>query len=75
LGRNKDNPLADDQFLRTHFYTYFRNNTQDQSNSSRTLQLRNKADYHTSLLEKIFVTKNILAEAGPDRLTIQKLYE
>ncbi|MBN3873325.1 DUF262 domain-containing protein [Nostoc sp. JL33] len=65
LGRNRNNPLNDDDFLFNHYITYFdeiiagSNNVEKFSISIRTIRIH-KEYYSTYLLEKKFTSKNIL---------------
>ncbi|MEM6399168.1 MAG: DUF262 domain-containing HNH endonuclease family protein [Cyanobacteria bacterium P01_D01_bin.116] len=70
LGRNKDNPLEDDQFLFYHFITYFdfANSVDDEddkiSTNNKKLKIRRylRGYYKKYLLEEKFTTKNIFIE-------------
>jgi hypothetical protein len=84
LGRNKDQPLDDDDFLRNHFLIYFGKKIYNDLNSkfkeevSYQIFLRSRRrgnlDYPVFLLEEHFVTKNILCKNVPNGLTMQDIY-
>jgi uncharacterized protein with ParB-like and HNH nuclease domain len=61
LGRNKENPLDDDQFLHNHFATYFEQEKINDTMSDYWLYYKNyKYAYQDYLLEEMFTTKNII---------------
>lgn len=71
LGKNKDNPLDDDKFLFNHFILYFGEDTSTEDEISavetfgvniNTSRYVIRADYYKFLLEKIFISKNIVQE-------------
>lgn len=68
LGRNKDQPLEDDLFLKTHYLMYFGNelvDAEDPDDKSAYLSIRRMRNiyYAEDLLESRFVAKNVLADA------------
>lgn len=84
LGRNKEQPLDDDDFLRNHFLIYFGkkiyNDLKSKIKEDISYQIflrsrrRGHLDYPVFLLEEHFVTKNILCENVPNGLTMQDIY-
>lgn len=84
LGRNKNQPLDDDDFLRNHFLIYFgkrlfnelKNNLKEDISFSLFLRQRRRGalDYPIFLLEEHFVTKNIASENIPNGITIHDVY-
>lgn len=80
LGRNKDQPLDDDVFLRNHFLIYFGKKIFNdlkgklKEDISYALFLRSRRrgnlDYPVFLLEEHFVTKNILCDDVPNGITM-----
>jgi uncharacterized protein with ParB-like and HNH nuclease domain len=70
LGRNKDNPLEDDQFLFNHFITYFdfadsvdsEDDKTSTNNKKRKIRRYLRGYYKKYLLEEKFTTKNIFIE-------------
>ena len=84
LGRNKDQPLDDDVFLRNHFLIYFGKKIFNdlkgklKEDISYALFLRSRRrgnlDYPVFLLEEHFVTKNILCDDVPNGITMQDVY-
>ncbi|MBQ4804013.1 DUF262 domain-containing protein [Aquimarina sp. MMG015] len=86
LGRNKNQPLDDDQFLRNHFLIYFGRKIFDEVKTDFTEEIsfqyflmsrrtRKNLEYPIFLLEKHFVTKNILCDNLPTGITIKNVYE
>ena len=86
LGRNRNNPLNDDDFLFNHYITYFdeiiagSNNVEKFSISIRTIRIH-KEYYSTYLLEKKFTSKNILlhqesieSNSTNNSLTLMEVY-
>ncbi|NOG31558.1 DUF262 domain-containing protein [Halomonas sp. TBZ9] len=63
LGKNKDNPLDDDFFLRNHFLLYFGKSLTDEDDPDYRGYLRMRRsyahDYKDYLLENHFTTRNI----------------
>src|SRR6056297_153262 len=82
LGKNKDNPLDDDFFLRNHFLLYFGKDFfgDDESNfrAYRMLRRGYKVAYKEFLLEAHFTTRNIeqkkAATEEPARLSTRDIY-
>lgn len=84
LGRNKDQPLDDDDFLRNHFLIYFGKKIFNDINSKLKEEIsfqhflrsrrRGFFDYSVFLLEVHFVTKNILCDNVPNGITIHDVY-
>ena len=84
LGRNKLEPLADDEFLHNHFLIYFSRKIYDTENENfkdeityqRFLSSRRRGplNYPTFLLEKHFVTKNINCSAPENEIKMQDVY-
>ncbi|MEY8781287.1 DUF262 domain-containing protein [Allomuricauda sp. XS_ASV26] len=85
LGRNKEQPLDDDVFLRNHFLIYFgkkifndlKGNFKEDFTYSMFLRSRRRGailDYPVFLLEEHFVTKNILCEDIPNGISIEDVY-
>lgn len=77
LGRNKDKPLDDDQFLLNHYLTYFGERFLDESGEiDHTVIVRaSRLDYSSVLLEQTFITKNIQPDApAENRIALQDLY-
>lgn len=78
LGRNKDNPLKDDDFLNSHFVLYFVDPISDsddgaegdsdlaevQRNRRRFLRRARGEALYSPLLESIFITKRISEDAA-----------
>jgi predicted transport protein len=52
LGKNKNRPLSDDEFLQNHWMIYFGHQT-------RKIQGNKTIPYHTFLLNKYFIQQNI----------------
>ena len=60
LGRNKDNPLDDDQFLFNHFILYFGHKlTKEHTLSSRQFSRGYRNSFKDYLLEETFTVKSI----------------
>jgi len=85
LGRNKDNPLDDDHFLRNHFLIYFGKKIFEETKKDykegityqyflRSRRSSNKLDYPVFLLEKYFVTKNIKCQEIPGGIEMKDVY-
>jgi uncharacterized protein with ParB-like and HNH nuclease domain len=84
LGRNKLEPLADDEFLHNHFLIYFSRKIYETENENfkdgityqRFLNTRRRGylDYPTFLLEKHFVTKNINCLTPDNEIKMQDVY-
>ena len=79
LGRNKNRPLDDDKFLLAHYLTYFGEGSSDESAdiaSAGIVIRRQFANYADTLLDKMFITKNISADTPiKTRITLKKIYE
>lgn len=84
LGRNKENPLDDDWFLRNHYLMYFgheflNENSEKNSYYHRViLSMRfgtNHVDYSTDLLERRFITKKINAHGNEGTIDIEYIYK
>ncbi|EKO3384683.1 DUF262 domain-containing protein [Vibrio fluvialis] len=71
LGRNKEKPLDDDEFLLNHFILFFGKNVQ--THLIRNMSYRNKLGYQQYLLEEKFTVKSIHDESEK-KLTINELY-
>ena len=75
LGRNKDNPLSDDEFLTTHFLVYHENALKDfQENTlgyTNAYIRRFGRGYQDYLLEEKFTPKNV----DNNKLNVQEVYE
>lgn len=85
LGRNKDNPLKDDVFLRNHFLIYFgkkifadakKDFKEDISyhHFLKSRRGRHNLEYPVFLLEQHFVTKNIKCQNIPDGIDMNDVY-
>lgn len=77
LGRNKDQPLDDDQFLFTHYIIYFGRAIIGEASEDELLRYRRlyRADYAADLLEKRFVPRNVTPDAPTDaKITLQDVY-
>lgn len=84
LGRNKEQPLDDDDFLRNHFLIYFgkkiyndlKSKYKEEISYQYFLRSRRRVnlDYPVFLLEEHFVTKNISCEKVPNGITLQDIY-
>lgn len=80
LGRNKEQPLEDDLFLKTHYLMYFGGelaNIDDPDERSLYVSLRRMrgVDYAGDLLESRFVALNVLPDApGEKRITLTDVY-
>lgn len=76
LGRNREQPLRDDDFLATHGITYFGLSKEVEA-EIYTVSYRKliNFDYGSELLENRFITKN-MAEGTPDnqRVTVNSVY-
>ena len=75
LGKNKDNPLDDDLFLRNHFLLYFGDIVGDDIEDRyriRYLHIRYSLYFKDYLLESKFTAKNIQAKDknGVDKLSV-----
>lgn len=84
LGRNKDRPLQDDEFLNSHYLLYFLpsiDETEEDSSvryASRRRMLRQATarSPYRSLLERIFVTKRLTpTETEPKEISLGEIYE
>jgi predicted nucleic acid-binding protein len=86
LGRNKDLPLDDDDFLRNHFLIYFGKKIYEGFKKEfkeeisyqmflRSRRRRGNLDYPVFLLEEHFVTKNIKCETNEDGIGITDVYD
>lgn len=78
LGRNKDHPLDDDQFLLTHYMIYFGNAAIDEFRFEEPMRSRRvyRGDYISDLLEKRFIPKNVLVDADPNvRISLKDIYQ
>lgn len=78
LGRNKNQPLDDDRFLFTHYTIYFGKTLGDKEISDELLYSRRiyRADYASDLLEKRFVTRNVMPDAPADeKITLKDVYQ
>ncbi|MER2495765.1 DUF262 domain-containing protein [Vibrio neptunius] len=81
LGRNKDNPLDDDDFLKNHFILFYGNANSRSNNTAYTSKdIDYKAlhyiqrSYKEYLLETKFTTTSLKSE-GDDKLTLSELYK
>jgi len=75
LGKNINNPLDDDVFLRSHFIIHFGLETDDTELSivePGIAFISNSKNYRTELLDKIFTIKNLSEEGSLD---ITYIYE
>lgn len=77
LGRNKLNPLDDDEFLSNHFITYFGKEAIEGDNMRRTMYSRYyRGAYSAYLLEKKFITKNVLSKSGEaEHVSLKNLHD
>lgn len=80
LGRNKEQPLEDDRFLKTHYLTYFGHLFVAGSDPDDLAELNyrklHRADYSSDLLEERFVARNVLSGAPVDKLiTLNDVYK
>lgn len=74
LGRNKDQPLDDDQFLSAHCLLYFGRNTIEQY--PRNLRPQHRSLYSNFLLENWFVQRNIAQDIPLERrLTLKSVHD
>ncbi|HEY9170086.1 MAG TPA: DUF262 domain-containing protein [Lutibacter sp.] len=84
LGRNKLEPLDDDQFLYNHFLIYFgkkifeeaSKNYKEEITFQHFLRTRRGGgiNYPVFLLEQHFVTKNINCETNPNNVSLNDVY-
>jgi len=80
LGRNKEQPLEDDLFLKTHYLMYFGDQliaAEDPDERSAYLSIKRMrgAFYAEDLLESRFVAKNVVGDAPEQkRLTLTDVY-
>jgi hypothetical protein len=78
LGRNKDKPLDDDEFLLTHSLTYFGTDAIDSDLPVPLLHrsLYRSTEHLNDLLEQRFIARNIAEETQEDRkVTLRKIYD
>ena len=84
LGRNKENPLQDDDFLNSHYWLYFvppiekNDETDAVSNLQRRRFFRKfrTRSHYSELLSKIFVPKQISeTEDQPAAIGLSEIYE
>ncbi|MBD8473081.1 DUF262 domain-containing protein [Pseudomonas sp. CFBP 8770] len=80
LGRNKDQPLDDDQFLQTHYLLYFGHSFMegfDPDDSPLTnIRHLNRISYSSDLLEIRFVARNVRPDAPADsRISLKNIYD
>lgn len=73
LGRNKDNPLDDDDFLKTHTQIFLSNQFSGNRQSASRLRAI-KDNYQEYLLETEFTIKNI-QRRGSKKLTLDRIYK
>lgn len=67
LGRNKENPLDDDNFLSTHYILYFGNDLLNEMHEEEGYQSYRhlfRADYAKDLLERRFIQSNATDDAS-----------
>jgi uncharacterized protein with ParB-like and HNH nuclease domain len=78
LGKNKNQPLDDDQFLQNHFMIYFGKKSSgidndefliDVESSDNIFLKRSKRDYSTYLLERKFTVKSIMSIKTNEKLS------
>lgn len=79
LGKNKDNPLDDDTFLRTHFILYYRDemNRRGIPREIRRQHGQGRLLYNDYLLEVKFSSRKLIREGESgtsDVLTVQEVY-
>jgi hypothetical protein len=77
LGRNKDRPLDDDRFLLCHYIVYYGKALIDENQFDEPTRYRRlyRADYVSDLLEKRFITKNVIANTNSTQpLCIDDIY-
>lgn len=77
LGRNKENPLDDDQFLLTHYLTYFGQDLVDETIDNPTIFRKlYRLDYASDLLQNRFVSRNVTSDAPKDKsITLPDVYK
>lgn len=78
LGRNKDQQLDDDRFLFTHYIIYFGKTLIDKETPDELVYYRKlyRGDYANDLLEKRFVTRNVMLDAPVDeKITLKDVYQ
>jgi len=78
LGRNKDFPLDDDEFLFTHHTIFFGDGVlREEESDDGVVRMRRRLrfDYASNLLEKRFIARNVQTDAQPDtRITLKDIY-
>lgn len=77
LGKNKDAPLNDDEFLQTHYVIYFGNELFEVISDDSVLSRRVvRPNYVEDLLDKRFIMKNIQANDNSDAfITLKYVYD
>lgn len=78
LGRNKNNPLDDDQFLAAHYLLYFSSLTRDRNESEkyrRNVRLY-RSEYPNFLLENWFTQRNMSLDTPNERrITLKSVHD
>ncbi len=77
LGRNKDNPLDDDEFLYSHYSVYYGEEFIEKSENQENLYFHRKMrlQYTNDLLQSKFITKNVFDDCNnKERITLSDIY-
>lgn len=77
LGRNKEKPLDDDDFLLYHYLSYFGESLLRTDESTKIIYSKRLSEnFHTNtLLENKFISLNLhLNNSDPNHLNLEKLY-
>lgn len=77
LGRNKDKPLQDDDFLLMHYLTYYGRKLLLEEKDNGLIRMRLRENQHNQdLLEKQFIIKNLfLPENDSNKITLNSIYQ
>lgn len=78
LGRNKEKPLDDDEFLQIHYVIYFGKSIIDETLNDEPTRYKMlyRTDYADDLLVNRFITKNVINDCSSEKIiTLQDVYQ